>query len=104
MPNIWTCDLGWFERLKSQTDKVVIASWCGGDEKCNEWLERLAKIEEEGIPVFVIDKDSCPSIAESVKVTSPGETVVFSGGEEKGRVVPGDDFESDLRRVRELTE
>lgn len=48
MPNIWTCDPDWFDKLTSSMDKVVIAGWCGGDEKCNEWLERLAKLESEG--------------------------------------------------------
>ena len=103
-PNIFSCDPEWFKKLKDSQEKVVIASWCGGDEKCNQWLEKLAKLENEGLPVFVCDINSCPSIAESIKVTSPGETVVFSGGEEKGRLVPGEDFESDLKRVKELAE
>ena len=102
-PNIFSCDPGWLKRLTDSQEKVVVTGWCGGDEKSNEWLEKLAKLEDEGIPVFVCDKDSCPSIAESIKLVKPGETVVFNKGEEKGRLVPGDDFDSDLKKVKELT-
>ena len=104
MPNVFTCDPGWLEKLKASQEKVVIAGWCGDDEKCNQWLEKLAKLEEEGIPVFIIDKDSCPAIAEKIQVTEPGQTVVFVHGEEKGRLTPsGNNLENDLETVRELT-
>ena len=61
-------------------------------------------MEKEGIPIFVIDKDSCPAIAEKVGVGNPGETVVFSEGEEAGRLQPSEDLDQDLKKVRELTE
>lgn len=102
-PNIFTCDPGWLEKLKSTQEKVVIAGWCGGDEKCNAWLEKLAELENEGVPVFVIDRDSCPQIAEKILITGPGQTVVFAHGEEKGRLTPSDNLEGDLETVRGLT-
>lgn len=103
MPNIFSCDPHWLEKLQSEQEKVVVAAWCGGDEKCNRWMEKLAELEAEGIPVFVIDSDSCPAIAEKAGL-KPGEVVVFNQGEEKGRVEPGDNLDEDLKRVREITE
>ncbi len=87
-PNIFSCDPKWFEKLKTDQKDVVVVGWCGDDEKCNAYVEEIAKLEARGIPVFVIDKDSCPTIAEQVGVKSAGETVVFHNGEEVGRLTP----------------
>lgn len=102
MPNIFTCDPQWVEKLKKGEDKVIVAVWCGSDEKCNRWLEKLAQMEEPGKPVFVIDMDSCPQVAESLGVKA-GETIVFNKGEEKGRVALSDDIEGDIAKVKEYS-
>lgn len=103
MPNIFTCDPGWLERLKATQEKVIVTGWCGSDENCNKWVEGLAKLEEEGVPIFVCDIDSCPSIADKLGVKKGGETVIFAHGEEKGRLMPSDNLEGDLETVRGLT-
>lgn len=104
MPNIFSCSADWFKKLKDEQEKVVIATYqdSGGD-KVNEWLEKLQKLEEEGVPVFVVDCDSCPKIAESIGVKEVGETIVLAHGVEKGRVSPGEDIEGNLNKVKELT-
>ncbi len=100
MPNVFSCDAAWFERLRADQSKVVVAAW---SEKTgqNEWLERLQKLEIEGIPVFVIDCDSCESIAVQVGVKA-GETVVFANRRETGRLTPGEDLDKNLGEVREM--
>jgi hypothetical protein len=111
MPNVFSCNDQWFNRLKGEQPKVVIATWreAGGEKvsggKLNEFLERLQKFEDEGVPVFVVDCDSCPTIAEQLKVTEGGETVVFTGGVERGRTVPTDEgIEASLTEVKFLLE
>jgi endo-alpha-1,4-polygalactosaminidase (GH114 family) len=109
MPNIFSCSTEWFKRLKEQQPKVVIATWkeAGGEkvsaDKLNEFLEKLQKLEDGGIPIFVVDCDSCGTIAQELKITEAGEVIVFNNGVEKGRVVPTDDkIEADLSEVKSL--
>lgn len=104
MPNIFSCSTEWFEKLKDDQARVIIATWKErGGEKVNEFLERLQALEDEGIPVFVVDCDSCPTIAEKLKVTEDGEAIVFAHGVEKGRLTPKEDIEGSLKMVKELT-
>lgn len=102
MPNIFSCSTEWFDKLSKEQPKVIIATWKEGNEKINEWLEKLQKLEDEGVSVFVVDTESCPGIAEKLGAKEGGETIVFEHGEEKGRVIPGEDLESELAKVREL--
>lgn len=90
MPNVFSCDPKWLDHLKEEQENVVVIGYCGGDEKCNEFIEEVAKLEKEGIPVFVVDKDSCPDIAAKVGLQNPGDTVIFSKGVETGRLTPAD--------------
>lgn len=102
-PNIFSCSAEWFEKLKDDQARVVIATWKeGAGDKANEWLERLQKLEDEGLPVFVVDTTSCPDIAERLGAKESGETIIFAQGVEKGRLAPGEDAEADLARVKEL--
>ena len=101
-PNIFSCSAEWFEKLKDEQPRVIVATWSEeGGEKLNEWLERLQKFEDEGVPVFVCDIESCPSIAEKLGARGGGETIVFERGVEKGRLSPGQDLEAELARVKE---
>lgn len=103
MPNIFTCDAEWLEKLKKEQPKVVVALWKKeGGENINKWLETLQKLEHEGTPVFVCDGDSCPGISEKLGTNEAGETIVFSQGIEKGRVKPGENIEESLSKVKEL--
>lgn len=104
MPNIFSCSPEWFEKLRAEQPKVVVATWSEkSSKKNNEWLEKLQGLEKEGIPVFVCDGDSCKSILEKLGTQGDGETIVFDHGVEKGRLTPGDDFEGDLSKVKEMT-
>lgn len=102
MPNIFTCDSAWFTKLIEEQPKAIVALWAGEDEKVNQWLEKLQALEDEGIPVFVCDVQSCPGIAEKLGAKGGGETIVFQHGEEKGRITPAEDFEAELSKVKEL--
>ncbi len=102
-PNIFSCDPEWFNKLRNEQPKVIVAVWGGEDEKVNKWLERLQEFEDKGVPVFVCDSRSCPSIAEKLGATQPGETIVFTAGSEKGRLSPGDDIEGSIEKVKGLT-
>ena len=104
MPNIWSCDAAWFEKLKNEQPKVIVAVWDRESEsdKVNEWLEKLQKFEDEGTPVFVCDK-SCPGIVEKLGAKEGGETIVYAKGIEKGRLLhPSEDIEGSLSKVKEL--
>lgn len=100
MPNIFSCNTEWFERLKEDQPKVVIAAWKEGNDRLNEWLEKLQKLEDEGVAVFVVDGDSCPSIIEKIGTKEDGETIVFENGVEKGRLTPSEDLEAELEKVK----
>ena len=102
MPQIWSCDAEWYDKLKNEQEKVVVAVWSSHDEKVNPYLEKLQVLEDENIPVFIVDKDSCGSVAEKIGA-KPGETVIFKGGKEVGRVTLGENIEADIEKVRELT-
>lgn len=104
-PNIFTCSDEWLKKLMKEQDKLVITTWSEkSGEKLNKFLERLQSLEsEEKTPIFVIDCDSCGSTASSLGIKEPGETVVFRNGAEVGRLMPGDDFEGDLSKVKEMT-
>ncbi len=104
MPNIFSCDPEWFDKLVKETPKAVIATWNkAGGEQTNKWLERLEKLENEGIPVFVCDGDSCKNITDKLGAKESGETIVFQNGKEVGRLAPGQDSESDFNKVKEMT-
>lgn len=105
MPNIFSCSLEWFERLKDEQPKVIITTWKeAGGEPVNKFLERLQTLEDQGVSIFVVDCDSCPTIAEKLKVTEIGETIIFTNGIEKGRVIPDEKtIEESLKRVKKLT-
>ncbi len=89
-PNIFSCDPKWLDHLKEGQENVVVVGYCGGDEKCNAFIEEVAKLEKEGIPVFILDKDSCPDLAAKVGLQNPGDTVIYSKGVESGRLTPAD--------------
>jgi len=104
MPSVFTCSPDWARQLLKDQPKVVIATWSEKDsEKINEWLEKINKLEDEGIPVFVIDCDSCPRIGEELGVKEPGETLIYKEGAETGRLTPGEDLEAELAKVKEMT-
>ena len=103
MPNIWSCDAEWFIKLRDEQPKVVVAMWSGDDERVNEWLEKLQAIEKEDVPVFVCDIQSCPAIGEKIGAKEGGETIIFKHGVETGRLAPGEDLETELAKVREMT-
>ena len=100
MPNVFSCDPGWLEKLKKGQDKLVVATWKEGSPGADKYIESLQKLEDQGIPVFVCDAQSCPQLAESLKTKESGETVVFSKGKEVGRLKPGSNTEDDLAKVR----
>jgi len=103
MPNVFSCSTEWFEKLSKEQPRVIIATWKEGSDKVNEWLEKLQKLEDEGVPVFVVDTESCPAIAAKLETKEGGETIVFEHGEERGRVTPGEDLEEGIAKVKELT-
>lgn len=103
MANVFSCSDEWFKKLAKEQPKVVVAVWSeASGAKTNEWLERLQKLEDEGVPVFVCDGDSCPAIAEHIGAKA-GETVVLEHGVEKARLTPGEDLDVELGKVREWT-
>lgn len=102
MPNIFSCDPGWLEKLKKGQDKVVIATWKEGSPGVDRYLESLQQLEDQGIPVFVVDATSCPKIADSLNTKESGETVVFSKGKEVGRLTPGGNPSDDLAKVKDM--
>ncbi|MDD5045371.1 MAG: hypothetical protein PHI12_06695 [Dehalococcoidales bacterium] len=103
-PNVFSCSAEWFEKLKAEQPKVVVATWSEkAGAKNNKWLERLQELEKEGIPIFVCDGDSCKSILDKIGTQGAGETIVFGHGVEKGRLMPGENLEDDLGKVKEMT-
>jgi hypothetical protein len=104
MPNIFSCDADWFIKLKDEQPKVIVAVWAGEDEKVNNWLENLQKFEDKGVPVFVCDTRSCPTIAERLGAKEAGETIVFNKGIEKGRIVPTEKIEENIQKLSELVQ
>lgn len=99
MPNVWSCSTEWFEQMVKDQEKVVVTTWREKEsEKINEMLEKLAKLEEEGTPIFVIDLDSCPAIGAKLGLKEAGETIVFELGKEKGRTK----LEEGIEKVKAL--
>lgn len=103
MPNVFSCNPEWFKRLKDEQPNVVVAMWSSQDaDRTNKWLERLQLLEDENIPVFVCDLDSCPDIAEIVGASKSGETIVFRDGKEEARLEPSEDVERDIEKVKKI--
>jgi hypothetical protein len=103
MPSVFTCSPGWARQLLKDQTKVVIATWSEKDSgRLNEWLEKINKLEDEGIPVFVVDCDSCPSIEQELGVKEPGETLIYREGKEAGRLTPGESLDESLSKVKEM--
>ena len=102
MPNVFSCDPGWLNQMKKEHETVIIAVYSGMDKGSFPFLEKLAEIENSSTPVFIVDKDSCPLIAQMIGANFAGEAIVLKGGEEKGRVMPSDNTEEDLAKLKEL--
>jgi hypothetical protein len=99
MPNVSTCDTDFIRDTISKSDKAIAIAWSKSAEM-NELVEKVSELESSGIPVFVLDCDSCGKVSDDFKV-KPGETIIFQKGKEVGRVTPTGSPE-DIAKIREI--
>ncbi len=105
MTNVFSCDPEWFDKLLKEQPTAVVAKWNKADAaKTNEWLEKLQKLEDTGVPIFVCDGDSCQTITDKIGAKDSGDTIVFKGGKEVGRLAPSSDLQGSLDKVRDMVE
>lgn len=101
MPNYFTDDPEIFEGLVGGQEKAVVIAWEHGCEPCDMWIDKVGQAEEElGCPVFVVDADSCPKIAERLKFQGFPETIVFEKGEEAKRLEPADTLDDSFEELK----
>jgi hypothetical protein len=100
MPNVFSCDPKWTQKLVNDQEKVVLVAWSEKSDM-NGLTEKLAELESSGLPVMVVDTDACPVTAEAMNL-KPGEVAVYRSGAEVGRVVSSPDIIGDITKIREI--
>lgn len=100
MPNIATCDSEWNRKQIADQKEVVVVAW-SKDLNMNPLTEKLADLENDKIPVFVCDLDSCSNLTDSLGLR-PGEVAVYKFGKEVGKIASTADSSDDIVKVREI--
>jgi hypothetical protein len=97
-PNVASCDPSFQRNLIAKSTKAVGIAWSADQ---NELIEKAAELEKDGIPVFVLDLDSCTGLGEEFKM-KPGDAVLFQDGQEVSRIVPSGDPTTDVAQIKQL--
>ena len=100
MPNIFSCDPLWTKKLIGEQKEVVVIAW-SSQAGMEAMTERVSELENEKIPVMVLDCDACQQIPESLGI-KPGEVAVYKSGVEVGRVFQTSNTDEDVQEVRKL--
>jgi len=97
MPQVFSCNAEWLEVMKEGHKRLVIAAWNGGDEEKIKLFEKLAEVENYGIPVFVVDRESCPGLAEKFSLKETGDVIICIDGREDSRCTVAS--EEDIKKI-----
>lgn len=102
MPNYFTDDPDIFANLVASQPKAVVIGFQHGCEPCDMWMEQVGANEEElNTPVFIVDSDTCPKIAESLRFQGFPETIVFKEGKEVKRLEPADTLPESYEELKQ---
>ena len=104
-PNYFTDDPDIFAALVASLEKCIVIGSQHGCETCDMWTEKLGESEEElGVPVFVVDADTCPKIAAAVKFQGFPETIIFENGVEVERLEPADTLPDSFEELKQAVQ
>jgi thioredoxin-like negative regulator of GroEL len=104
-----SCDLSRFREQIAALERLAILFVGRECRPCEPFLEALSEAEAEGylgmdVAVVAVDDPQCDALAEELGVEDLPTVIVYSKGQEVGRVTPTGNYKEDIARLIDLSE